>query len=445
MTALALLLTIILCVYVFWREWRFAETPFWLWLPTLWMMRAASRSLCKWSSGASPASLAVSGCLYDEVLLATLIALSVIALSSSQFHWSRSTKGNTLLFLFFIYMLISCTWAYYPSVSLKRWVRTSGDLLMALVMLSYYDPLKAVSTVFRRCFLLLIPISVLLCKYYSQLGRLRSKHWGPDMWIGVATHKNTLGQLAFLAFLYFTWQLFVRKESVQHRSIYLIYLLMSAYLLNGEGHSRSSTSIIVTIIGLIFYWWMTKKKPSASAITKKIILSLSIVVAIEVFCSVYLGSSIYALIATLANKDPSLTGRTDLWIDLLRLGMERPLLGYGFRGFWDSPVKAYLHELYNWRPGQAHNGYIEIFINLGFTGLIMFLLVALSSLKNSIKWAGEGNEFGKTRTIMIILTMIHNYTEAGFTRPTHLMWFVFLVFAINQTNFSIETKTYTQK
>ena len=71
--------------------------------------------------------------------------------------------------------LVSLLWSDFPDVAFKRWTKALGDLVMVLVVLSDREPISAVKRLFSRTEFLLIPLSVLLIKYYPTLGRgLRS-------------------------------------------------------------------------------------------------------------------------------------------------------------------------------------------------------------------------------------------------------------------------------
>jgi exopolysaccharide production protein ExoQ len=142
-------------------------------------------------------------------------------------------------------------------------------------------------------------------------------------------------------------------------------------------------------------------------------------------------SSLVDSALALEGRDTSLTGRTDLWTDVIALGSKRPIVGYGFGGFWTEARAAYLKEIYIWGPLQSHNGYIEIFVNLGLIGLVLFGFVSIGAFKGAFRQCSLYFDYGLFRIILLIVVMIHNYSEAGFVRPTHLIWFTFLLMAVN--------------
>lgn len=74
-------------------------------------------------------------------------------------------------------------------------------------------------------------------------------------------------------------------------------------------------------------------------------------------------------------KNPTLTGRTYLWAEGLKIGMERPLLGHGYTAFWvhgQPQAEKYWEEFYILtRTGfHFHNMYIQTFVDLGLIGVL---------------------------------------------------------------------------
>ena len=73
---------------------------------------------------------------------------------------------------------------------------------MVLVLWSDPAPVRAVVAAIKRCAYVLIPLSVLFCKYYEDLGRSFDS-WGRFSYTGVATDKNMFGYLLFAFGLFF--------------------------------------------------------------------------------------------------------------------------------------------------------------------------------------------------------------------------------------------------
>lgn len=124
-------------------------------------------------------------------------------------------------------------------------------------------------------------------------------------------------------------------------------------------------------------------------------------------------------------RDPTLTGRTEIWNEVLGL-TGNPLLGTGFESFWMGERLQKMWSLHWWHPNEAHNGYLEIFLNLGWMGVILLLLLMITGYRNAInvlRWDVDG---GKLRLAYILVAAVYSFTEAGF-RMMNPVWIFFLL------------------
>ncbi|MGA7838952.1 MAG: O-antigen ligase family protein, partial [Ignavibacteriaceae bacterium] len=88
-------------------------------------------------------------------------------------------------------------------------------------------------------------------------------------------------------------------------------------------------------------------------------------------------------------KDPSFSGRTDLWTAMFISISHHPFLGTGFQAFWSvSPPSEYLEHVYKlfvWIPSESHNSYIDITNQVGFIGLGIFIIMIFKYFLNLLK------------------------------------------------------------
>src|SRR5207248_10500423 len=80
-------------------------------------------------------------------------------------------RGNWPILLYFLYCLVSVMWSDFPDISLKRWIKAIGDLVMMAIVVSDAQPSAALKRVFSRVGFLLLPTSIILIKYFNDLGR----------------------------------------------------------------------------------------------------------------------------------------------------------------------------------------------------------------------------------------------------------------------------------
>ena len=92
----------------------------------------------------------------------------------------------------------------------------------------------------------------------------------------------------------------------------------------------------------------------------------------------------------LLGKDPTLTDRTLLWAELLKVDIN-PLFGTGFESFWLGERFRSFTASHWWAPNEAHNGYLETYLNLGLVGL--FLLIGTAHRNILERTPGALQEF----------------------------------------------------
>lgn len=83
----------------------------------------------------------------------------------------------------------------------------------------------------------------------------------------------------------------------------------------------------------------------------------------------------------LLGKSPDMTGRTGIWKLVLGLIEDRPLLGWGWISHWVPGVKPYegLVVINNVPYYQAHNAFLDVWLQLGIIGLLIFGLLILTT------------------------------------------------------------------
>ncbi len=427
---LALLICILTICYLLWMDRhnsRFVSKA--IWIPFIWIFLAGSRYASEWFNLRSPIFSSYSieeGSPVDRFVFTILILAGLIILVRRRLGWKKIFTQNSLIWLFFIFGAISCfLWSDYPLVSFKRLLKDLGNVVMVLVILTEDRPYLAFGIILRRLAFVLLPFSILFIKYYPDLGR--AYHMGQPMFTGVATQKNGLGQLCFLAGMYFSWNLIfdhkklLRSGYMIHYSTYLIMLPMIAWLTYRANSATSTTCLIVAVSLFII------GSHSSMIENPKRILRLSIASAVIFFQMEYF-FDIKNTIIVLLGRSPDLTTRMPMWNDLLTM-VKNPILGFGFESFWLGERQVSMIE--NWGvSGQAHNGYLEMYLNLGLIGLLFMTGWIFSGIKNVNRFLDINYPVGLLRFSLIVTVALYNYTEVTFHGVSN-MWIVFMIGIMN--------------
>ncbi len=397
---------------------RKARTSKALWIPVAWFFLAGSRPVSYWLHirmiGTSADDL-LEGSPLDRAVISGLIVLALIVLCARGQKVVALMRANAPILLFLGYCGISIFWSDFPDVAFKRFVRAIGDFAMIMVVLTDLLPSIAVERVLAWAGFIIFPLSILF-----ELGRGYS---GLGYHAGVATDKNMFGMISLILGLAAIWrfQRLLREEGAQHRMRRLIARgAIAAIAIWCIWTAKSATSTACFLVGIALIVlarrWASPRK----------VVFLHAFVVSAVFLALY--ASILnpnVGIASAMGKDPTLTGRTDVWQTVIGMAPS-PLFGAGFESFWLGPRLKKLWTIYVWRPNEAHNGYIELYLNLGWVGLSLLALVVLAGYRRVISRLRLYPDIGNLALTYLVVAIIYSLTEAGF-RIFSLVWIAFLL------------------
>jgi exopolysaccharide production protein ExoQ len=404
-----------------------------LWLPVIYLWILGSRPVSDWLGVTPPngTNVQLDGSPLDRIVCEVLLAAALVVLIRRGKRILTLLTANWLILIYFFYCLVSVSWAYFPDVAFKRWIKALSDVAMVLVILTDGQPVANIRRLISRVGFILLPTSVLLIKYYSGVGRLYSID-GNQMNTGVTTNKNSLGLIVLVISLGALWNmrsLLLHKEEPNRGRRVVAQGTLLAFGLALFGMANSATSIACFILGggLIL---MTSVRAISSRPARMHALCL-IIVLVGGFTFLFGGDAgiVHAL-----GRNTNYTGRTDIWAALIPT-VSNSIAGAGFESFWISPEVRKMQRslsLSGWyHPedlNEAHNGYLEMYLNLGWIGVCLIALILISGYRCAAKACQRYPEFGSLILAYIATAVIYNVTEAGF-RELNACW-IFLLLAV---------------
>ncbi|HXF52631.1 MAG TPA: O-antigen ligase family protein [Hyphomicrobiaceae bacterium] len=427
---------------LFWLDRDRARTSLALWIPVIWFSLAASRSPSEWLQSARPGASSealLEGDPINRAVYAGLIALGLLVLLVRAGRVAKLLQANAFVAFFLLYCLLSLTWADYPDVGLKRWVKAAGDLIMVLVVVSDRDPLAAIKRLLVRTGFILIPLSVLMIKYYPDLARYYDRWDWTTYYSGVTTNKNSLGAICLIFGLTSLWQLLTAlfdpqqagrgRRAIAHAAI----LVMVAWLF---WLARSMTALACFALGVCVLLALELRRVPAQGgalgrsrqLERVIVDRLTIHALVAVLIAVpsmvlFIGIE---TILKMLGKDPTLTDRTMIW-ELLLAHTASNWFGTGFENFWLGPRLERIWSEYRWAPNQAHNGYLEVYLNLGWVGIGLLALVLAAGYQTVMRRLRRSSFEGTLMLAYFVTGIVYNFTEAALFRISAPMWFVLLL------------------
>ena len=213
--------------------------------------------------------------------------------------------------------LLSSVWSWQPQQSI-----VSGVILLLFTLFALYF---VCNFEIHRQFELLVmaggiavALSILLAVFVPSIG-------GSALgWRGIFGHKqNCAGATTLILITGIHW----RPSGLYQRAFRVLYVLMSVALII-MSQSRTGWGLALAALGLT----------GAIAVLQKLRAKDALFLAL---CTIpilaglaYLGLEAAPLILTGIGKDPTLSQRTIIWAAVWKEILRRPLLGYGYKGFW---------------------------------------------------------------------------------------------------------------
>lgn len=397
-----------------------------LWVPVIWMLIVGTRLPSQWLSGSLGGGLTAQtlqdGNPLDRVYFCAMILAAVAILISRGFRWGEFFRQNAALFAFVTFALMSVIWSDFHFITFKRWFRDLGNYIVILVALTDRRPLQAISTVFRRLSYLLIPLSIVLVKYFPLIGVQWDFWTGTAMYSGPTTSKNGLGCICLISGLYFFWDTLNRWAARRERRtkkillVNAIFFVMTVWLLN---IANSATSRSCTILGCL----IIAAAQSRFFRRHSSVLKIGIPVFVVLYPLLAFGFNMTGEFAKAVGRDPTFTGRTEIWKVVLSM-KTNPLLGVGYDSFWLGPRLEWLWT----RVGmlnETHNGFIEIYVTLGLIGTMLLGALAFATFRTVCRRLTPFTTLGSLSLAIWTIFFFYNMTESAI--KGHYMWVTFLL------------------
>ena len=379
--------------------------------------------------GAGPQG-ASEGSTLRQVVLVILFLGAAFTIVRFPDRWAL-TKASIPppLFLLLLFTALSVLWSPQPYVSLKRVIQLVGVAVIGLALISggagTYRMHRLVTPVLWFGMAAAVVFSASFPSFaFSEFG-LRA----------FFATKNNFGQFAAVSVLFATGALVTKKEGARW-PLWALLLVSLA----GLGLSRSATAILSLAAAGSLILAIRVKQVLHPSWWAPILTLLAVLIVGAIGTGIVVGfpslDRISGATAGLVGRDITLTGRAYLWELMLKEAATHPWFGTGYGGFWlglegRSGQIAYLVR---WGyPGQAHNGYIDIYNELGLVGLaFVFAFIAMHA-KALWQLAAYDRALAGLHLALFVLVVVFNLAEAAMLRTTNLMWILLVSSSIEVT------------
>ncbi len=354
----------------------------------------------------------------DRLMQMIILSIFLLAASIAVLDLRRSLRtavGAPLTLLLVGLAVASTLWSEMPALTLRRSLALAGTTVFGIYLVTRFDSrtrlhllASALGITLVGCLL----VAVLLPEYGTTGGSVHTP------WRGVFTDKNTFGRMMVLSTAVFL----VMSPSAGRRG-WLLWLLAgaSAYL---ALHADSATALVIlTSVILLLPFYISLRLHYSRLIP--IVIWAILIATVGALLTIARSEEIL----THLGRDATLTGRTQLWETVFVFIKDRFWLGYGYNAFWTgwSGLAGDVWAALSWEPPHSHNGFLDLWLDLGLVGLCLCLFDIVLSLQRTIRAAaapqGAVDLWGLVFWTILLLS---NVSESILLRQNSLFWVLYV-------------------
>jgi exopolysaccharide production protein ExoQ len=221
-----------------------------------------------------------------------------------------------------------------------------------------------------------------------------AEYWSRDLLLkgdriqGIMGNSDLLGFVALLGVIVFALE-FASRSMKRGWSGFWILVAAADILL-----TRSATVTVAAVIVAVAAVVLVALRRARTNRSRRTVSIVSIVVVI---LGIGGAVALHTPLLRLLNKSNTLTGRTDIWGEVIHLASQRPVVGWGWISYWVPGLPPFNKKIFNIggiQYLQAHDAWLDLFLQLGVIGLIVFAAFALSALVRSWTLAVDRPQLG---------------------------------------------------
>jgi O-antigen ligase len=366
---------------------------------------------------------------FDRGIALAQYGVLVVVVVGLGAQWRQTLKTlwrNALIPLFAVLCVSSIHWSDFPEVTMR-----SSFLFASTTAFGIYLALRF--TIQEQIQLLTITMGLagtvsLLLGGVMPGAAIENNGLRQGSWRGIFYHKNNLGMYMYLgatAALLTTQTLRLKWQRLLAWGTVLVNVLLIVL-------SASKTALLVFLIllGLIPYCRVMRWR------SRYLIPLLTFGILVLGSAAVWFMGN-YEFILSQFGKDPTFSGRTDIWWAVWRSALERPWLGYGYDAFWVEDVGrcvgecSYVRAAIHFDASSAHNGYLDLLVSLGFVGVMTFGVGLAAAYHRSLLRVIRSRQPADCWPFLLLISLIlYTQSESAIFNTRSLVWALYIGVAL---------------
>ena len=285
-------------------------------------------------------------------------AVVVVLLWPLRNQFLRLLQQNKIIVSWPILACVSALWSLAPFASVYQGLQLFMTVMIALLLCIYAD--------LEHCARLVL-YSLLATAFVTIVLVVLDPSKAAGDWSGGFPHKNNLGEAMALMIV---TALCLLMQGWRPR-ICLVSIVLGLVLLFLTRSGTSWVAVPVSLVPVVF------------------VALAMLTVAVTMMAVFGAGLDPADFVLSSIGKDSSLTGRTVLWEVGLDAFWSRPILGFGYKGYWADPSgtgRQLVFLVTDQGLWFFHNSFLELAVAFGFIGPILLALTLV---------IGMGGAFGR--------------------------------------------------
>jgi exopolysaccharide production protein ExoQ len=333
-------------------------------------------------------------------IVAALVTLAIIELVRSREDVRRLPL---LLLATLTLMLVSIAWSAYPAASAVGVILTLATTTYAVFLATCFtwaELVDALAFALRIILVLSLAFELVVAIFvrgpvlplwvdYSHLDEIpKAFYWSRDVLFDGGRIQGIVGNANILAMAALLSLIAEIARRVARRGTFGGFLFFVALAVGMLALTRSSTVIIATaaVAVVCLAVWFARRGSGVRRVATAVGL-------IVVSTAAVAGAIVFrAPLLDLLGKSPDLTNRLDIWATVADLASQRPFAGWGWISYWAPWVEPFddLVVINGVTYLQAHNAWLDVYLQLGVLGLVVVGLFVLTTLLRTWVYALDG-------------------------------------------------------
>ena len=366
------------------------------------------------------------GGIFTQLAVYDVICIFLCADLPRIFRWLGTMRWTAA---FAALAVVSSLWSQFPFYTLRRSIPFALAGLFGLSLAVKFSVRRQLFILWMALILVALG-TIVLVVFFPRLGLDATAGHATD-WQGVFTSKNACGRIMVLATAVTLSQRGMKVSKILSLGLFLFVMVMSG--------SRGAWVIEVAVLAIYAALRIAEHADSRS----RLVFLLSGCALIG--AATVVGLTHISTLARLIGRDATLSGRTEIWKQVWPFVLERPILGWGYAGFFRGiqgeafRVSATMRFI----VFHAHNGFLEIWLELGAAGLYVFAGSYLRAWRKLWPRLRSG-QIDRVIWMLFVLVLIGLYDldENTLLIYNGLFWVIYVAALVNIELLTVEDKLF---